>query len=351
VRRPAESRAFTPRTRPVVPPIHHSVTYYLDDKAYADVQAGGLDEHWYGRFRNPTADVTASAVARLEGGAAALMTSSGMGAIATTLLTLVRAGDLPGWGIDVVQVDAPDLDAWREAVAGGPTTVVYAETLANPQLELTDVAGVAAIAHEAGARFVVDNTFATPHLVRPLTLGADVVVHSATKFLNGHSDVIAGAVVGDVDVVREVQRRVVTLGTCLDAHAAYQVWRGLQTFEVRMTRQCASASAIAAALAAHPDVVSVRYPEIGGAMVAFTVAGGDPRAGAVIRRLQVASEATSLGGVETLVSTPFNSSHFSLTPEERRVARIDDGMIRLSVGLEDPAELIADLTSALEGTQ
>ena len=368
--RPAESRAFTPRTRPVVPPIHHSVTYYLDDKAYADVQAGGLEEHWYGRFRNPTADVTASAVARLEGGAAALMTSSGMGAIATTLLTLVRAGDrvvaarqvygdtrdllvrdLPGWGIDVVQVDAADLDAWREAVAGGPTTVVYAETLANPQLELTDVAGVAAIAHEAGARFVVDNTFATPHLVRPLTLGADVVVHSATKFLNGHSDVIAGAVVGDVDVVREVQRRVVTLGTCLDAHAAYQVWRGLQTFEVRMTRQCASASAIAAALAAHPDVVSVRYPDIGGAMVAFTVAGGDPRAGAVIRRLQVASEATSLGGVETLVSTPFNSSHFSLTPEERRAARIDDGMIRLSVGLEDPAELIADLTSALEGTQ
>jgi cystathionine beta-lyase/cystathionine gamma-synthase len=370
VSRPTESRAFTPRTRPVVPPIHHSVTYYLDDKAYADVQAGGLDEHWYGRFRNPTADVTASAVARLEGGATALMTSSGMGAIATTLLTLVRAGDrvvaarqvygdtrdllvrdLPGWGIDVVQVDAADLDAWREAVAGGPTTVVYAETLANPQLELTDVAGVAAIAHQAGARFVVDNTFATPWLVKPLSLGADVVVHSATKFLNGHSDVIAGAVVGDVDLVREVQRRVVTLGTCLDAHAAYQVWRGLQTFEVRMARQCATAARIAAELAGHPDVVSVRYPAIGGAMVAFTVAGGDARAGAVIRRLQVASEATSLGGVETLVSTPFNSSHFSLTPEERRAARIDDGMIRLSVGLEDPADLIADLTGALEATR
>ena len=379
--RPAESRAFSPRTRPVVPPIHHSVTYYLDDKAYADVQAGGLDEHWYGRFRNPTADVTASAVARLEGGAAALMTSSGMGAIATTLLTLLRAGDrvvaarqvsgdtrdllvrdLPGWGVDVVQVDAADLDAWRDAVAGGPTTVVYAETLANPQLELTDVAGVAAVAHEAGARLVVDNTFATPYLVRPLALGADVVVHSATKFLNGHSDVIAGAVVGDVDVVREVQRRVVTLGTCLDAHAAYQVWRGLQTFEVRMARQCASAAEVAAALRAHPDVVSVRYPGtseldrrmlpdgIGGAMVAFTVAGGDARAAAVLRRLQVASEATSLGGVETLVSTPFNYSHFSLTPEERRAARIDDGMIRLSVGLEDPAELVADLVGALEGT-
>src|SRR5829696_10047023 len=170
--RPDQSSRFMPRTRPVVPPIHHSVTYSLDDEAYKDVQAGGLDEIWYGRFRNPTVDVAAEEVRRLEAAEAAFMTASGMGAIATTLLTLVRAGDrvvaarqvygdtrdllvrdLPGWGVDVVQVDAADLDAWREAVAGGPTTVVYAETLANPQLELTDVAGVAAIAHEAGARF------------------------------------------------------------------------------------------------------------------------------------------------------------------------------------------------------
>ena len=143
----------------------------------------------------------------------------------------------------------------------------------------------------------------------------------------------------------------VSLGTCLDAHAAYQVWRGLQTFEVRRNRQCASAAAVAAALRGSPEVVDVRYPAIGGAMVAFTVAGGDPRAGAGIRRLQVASEATSLGGVETLVSTPCNSSHFSLTAEERRAARSDDGMIRLSVGLEDPEELIADLAGALEASR
>jgi cystathionine beta-lyase/cystathionine gamma-synthase len=160
-----------------------------------------------------------------------------------------------------------------------------------------------------------------------------------------------------------VQRRVVTLGTCLDAHAAYQVWRRLQTFEVRMARQCASAAAVAAALRAHPDVVAVHYPGsseldrrmlpagVGGAMVAFTVAGGDGRATAVLRRLQVASEATSLDGVETLVSTPFNSSHFSLTPEQQRAARIDDGMIRLSVGLEDPDGLIADLVAGLDATR
>src|SRR3954463_7488369 len=159
--RPARAARFTPRTRPVVPPIHQSVTYFLDDESYKDVQAGGLDEIWYGRFRNPTVDVTADEVARLEGAESAFMTSSGMGAIATTLLSVLRAGDrlvaarqvygdtrdllvrdLPSWGFDVHQVDAADLDAWREAVAGGTTTVVYAETLANPQLELTDVAAV-----------------------------------------------------------------------------------------------------------------------------------------------------------------------------------------------------------------
>src|SRR3954451_15583489 len=176
--RPAQSADYTPRTRPVVPPIHQSVTYFLDDESYKDIQAGGLDEVWYGRFRNPTVDVTATEVARLEDAEAAFMTSSGMGAPARSLLTLRRAGDrlvaasqvygdtrdllvrdLPGWGVDVVQVDAVDLQAWADAVAGGPTAVVYAETVANPQLELTDVAALAGIAHDAGARLVVDNTF------------------------------------------------------------------------------------------------------------------------------------------------------------------------------------------------
>src|SRR3954449_7060038 len=320
------------------------------------------------------------------------MTSSGMGAIATGLLSLLRQGDrvvaaqqvygdtrdllvrdLPSWGFDVVQVDAVDLDAWRAAVAGGPTRLLYVETLANPQLELADLPALARIAHDAGAHLVVDNTFATPYNVQPLVLGADLVVHSATKFLNGHSDAIAGVVVGAYDLVREVQRRVITLGTCLDPHAASLVWRGMQTFELRLTRANRTARTLAGALSAEQDVVAVRHPSLPGypradvagrvlrrdddgrlrtgAMVAFTVVGGDDRALRLMRSLEVAREATSLGGVETLVSTPFNSSHFSLTAEERQAARIDDGMIRLSVGLEDPAELIADLTSALEGTR
>lgn len=383
--RPVRAAEFMPRTRPVVPPIHHSVTYFLDDQAYKDIQDGGLVEYWYGRFRNPTADLAAREIADLEGGAAGLMTSSGMGAIASTLLTLLRAGDrviaarqvygdtrdllvrdLPGWGIEVRWVDAVDVDAWRREVEGGPTRVVYAETLSNPQLELTDLPALADLAHAAGARLVIDNTFATPYVVRPLELGADVVVHSATKFLNGHSDAIAGTVVADADLIPEVQRRVVTLGTSLGAYEAYLVWRGLQTFDVRMSRQTRTAQMLANALGAREDVISVRHPSLrgysgadvadrllrpgcgGGAMVTITVSGGDERAHDVVRALQIGCEATSLGGVETLVSTPFNSSHFSLTADERRAARIDDGLIRVSCGLEPAEALIADFGRALD---
>jgi cystathionine beta-lyase/cystathionine gamma-synthase len=389
--RAAQAAAFNPRTRPVVPPIHHSVTYFLDDEAYKDVQAGGLDEIWYGRFRNPTVDVAADEVARLESAEAAFMTSSGMAAIATTLLTCLRSGgrlvaatqvygdtrdllvrDLPAWGFDVVQVDAIDLDAWSNAITGGPTEVVFVETLSNPQLELADLPALSSLAHAHDATLVVDNTFATPYSVRPLELGADVVVHSATKFLNGHSDAIAGVVLGSYDLVREVQRRVVTLGTCLDPHAAYLVWRGMQTFDLRLARSNATARAVAEALAERDDVLAVRHPgradyrrsdvarrvlrrdddgtPRSGALVSFTVRGGDRRALQVMRKLEIACEATSLGGVETLVSTPFNSSHFSLSPDERRSARIEDGMIRMSCGVEPPGLLIADLTRALEAT-
>ena len=318
----------------------------------------------------------------------ALMSSSGMGAIATTLLTLLRAGDrvvaarqvygdthdllardLPTWGIDVRRVDATDLDSWRREIAGGATRVVYAETLSNPQLELADVPALAEEAHAAGARLVIDNTFATPYVVQPLRLGADVVVHSATKFLNGHSDAIAGAVVADAGFVTEVQRRVITLGTSLGPYEAYLVWRGLQTFDVRMARQTETAQALAVALGTRDDILAVRHPSLpdysradlaarllrpgcgGGAMLTITVDGGDQRAHHVVRTLQIGCEATSLGGVETLVSTPFNSSHFSLSPDERRAARIDDGMIRISCGLEPADALIADFVRALDLTQ
>ncbi|HEY1914392.1 MAG TPA: aminotransferase class I/II-fold pyridoxal phosphate-dependent enzyme [Streptosporangiaceae bacterium] len=384
VGRAATAASFVARTTPVVPPIYQSATFLLDDAAYADVQAGGLHETWYSRFSNPTVMAAAEEVRRRERAQAALLASSGMAAIATTLLTLVRAGerivaarelygdtrdllgrDLPALGIQVDLVDVTDPGAWRAALAAGPAVVAYAESLSNPQLKLLDVPVIAGLAHAAGARLVVDNTFASPYLLRPLEYGADLVVESATKYLSGHSDVIAGAVAGPAGLVEEVQRRIITFGGCLDPHAAFLVWRGLQTFEVRLARQNDTAAALAAYLAGRPDITEVIYPGLashpqhalacglleggrGGAMVTFVVDGGDERALGVMRQLRVACEATSLGGVETLASTPFNSSHFSLSAAQREAAGIMPGMIRLSAGVEPPQDIIADLAQALD---
>jgi cystathionine beta-lyase/cystathionine gamma-synthase len=370
------------RSTPIVPPIYQAATYLLDDQSYADIhETRGMRETWYSRFGNPTSAAAADEIRQLEGAEAGLMTSSGMAAIGSTLVTLCRAGerivaaaelygdtrellarDLTALGIEVELVDASDLGGWERALAR-PARLVFAETLSNPQLRLLDIPAVAELAHQADARLVVDNTFASPYAIRPLELGADVVVHSVTKFLNGHSDVTAGCVLGDRQTVESVQRRVVTFGGCLDPHAAYLVWRGLQTFELRLERQNQNARLIADHLAGHTDVEVVHYPgrddyldrEIAkrilkpgrcGAMVTFVVAGGDERAMEVMGRLMLPAEATSLGGVESLVSAPFNSSHFMLSAMERHEAGIVAGMPRLSVGSESAEALIADLDRA-----
>jgi len=381
-------RAHTSRTYPVVPPIYQTTTFELDDRAYEDIQGtGGLHETWYSRFNNPTVDAAAAEVARLHDAPQALMSASGMAAIATTLVTLLRAGDtvvaasqvygdtndllerdLPGLGIHVVRVDAFDIDAWHDAIATHRPAVVYGETLSNPQLRLMDISAVIAAAEEVGARVVIDNTFATPMCTRPLDLGADVVVESATKFLAGHSDVVAGAVTtNDREVHEEIQRRIITFGGAMDAHAAFLVWRGLRTFGVRLAEACRTAAELADLMASHEAVERVVYPgradhpDAGdvvdrvmpgphGAMLTLVLAGGDARALQVIRRLAVAVEATSLGGVETLASLPFNSSHFNMTPQQRIAAGILPGMLRLSVGLEGVDALAGDLRQALEHT-
>jgi cystathionine beta-lyase/cystathionine gamma-synthase len=215
----------------------------------------------------------------------------------------------------------------------------------------------------------VDNTFATPFCTRPLALGADVVVESATKFLAGHSDVVAGAVtLDDETLAEEVQRRLITFGGCLDPHAAFLAWRGMRTFGVRVAEACRAADVIASKMADEPDVEHVRYPgrldhpDAGavvdtvmpgakGAMLSLVLAGGDERVMQVLRRLQVAVEATSLGGVETLASVPFNSSHFNMTPQQRLDAGIPPGLLRLSVGLEGADALVDDLGQAIMATR
>lgn len=372
------------RTEPVVPPIYQSTTFRLDDQSYEDIIAtGGLNETWYSRFTNPTVAHAAEMVRRLDGGGDAFMTSSGMGAIATTLLTLLRTGDrivvarelygdtrdlfvrdLPALGIEIDFVNVADIDGWATALSTGPVEVAYAEAMSNPQLRLLDIPTVAELAHAAGATLVVDATFASPFCVQPLSLGADIVVHSATKFLSGHSDVIAGVVVADEDTITEVQKRVISFGTSLDPHAAFLVSRGLKTFGVRLARQCDTAGKIAGWLADHEGITSVSYPGLSdhpdhdvaertwqkdarGAMVTCVLTGGNEAAGRMMRSLRVITEATSLGGVESLASAPHNSSQFSYSAEELRLAGIEAGMVRLSIGLEDPEALISDLERAL----
>jgi cystathionine beta-lyase/cystathionine gamma-synthase len=380
-------RRHTSRTAPVIPPIYQTTTFELDDRAYADIQGtGGLHETWYSRFSNPTVSAAADEIARLERARHGLATASGMAAIATTLVTLLRPGDtivasrqvygdtgdllardLAGLGVEVVRVDAFDTAGWLAAIATHRPRVVYGETLSNPQLRVMDIPRVAAAAHDVGATVVIDNTFATPYCTRPLELGADVVVESATKFLAGHSDVVAGAIcTNDVALHEDIQRRIITFGGALDPHAAFLVWRGLRTFRVRLAESVGAATALATDLATIDDVTAVIHPSRGdhpdadvvdrvltgapGAMLTFVVTGGDERALRLVRALEVAVEATSLGGVETLASLPFNSSHFNMTEQERLEAGILPGMVRLAIGLEGHDLLLEDITRAIKAS-
>jgi cystathionine beta-lyase/cystathionine gamma-synthase len=369
---------------PVVPPIYQSTTFDLTAESYADITgAGGVGSVWYSRFRNPTTDDAAVRIAALEGGADAVMTASGMSAIVLALLAACQAGDtvlsarevygdthdlltrdLSRLGIRVVHPEARDSASWAAAIEREQPRVVYAETMSNPQLRLLDIPGIAAAARQAGASLIVDNTFASPYLVRPLELGADVVVDSVTKYLNGHSDVVAGVVVADDAFIARARLLSVTLGSVLDPHAAFLVSRGLKTFGVRLAQQNAAAAELAGRLAALDGVRAVVYPgrpdhpdhalaarimrgDARGAMVTLVIDTDDTAVVEVMNRLRVIRQATSLGGVESLISAPFNSSHFSLTPEERDRAGIVPGMLRLSVGLEEPDEIFADLARAI----
>ncbi len=372
------------RATPLVPPIHRSVTYELNAHTYADIENGGLTEYWYSRYANPTNDLVAAEIAALEGADRGYLTSSGMAAISSALLAQLSAGDrlvvarqlygdtrdllmqdLARWGITVDFVDVRDVPGWAAAINEKPTAAVYVETFSNPSLLPADISAIADTAHAAGALLTVDNTFATPYVVQPLALGADLVVHSATKFLNGHSDVTAGVVLGETAMITRIQQQVIRLGGCLDPGAAHLLWRGLQTFDLRMERAVSTAGTLAAALAVRGDVAEVLHPTVAGypgevvarrislagrspALLAVVVQGGDDRAAGVLRELTVAREATSLGDVRTLVSTPFNSSHLGFSAEDLRLSGIAPGTIRISCGLEPPAELIADFCRALD---
>jgi methionine-gamma-lyase len=362
--------------KPVVPPIVLSTTFAYDDAAQLGRVAAEEERgFFYGSLGNPTVEELATAVAELESGEAAQIFSSGMAGIAAALFSNLEAGDtalfprqlygntyslverhLRRIGVEIVYLDVTDPSAWDR-----PAKVRYAETLANPGFPLADLRALAAT--KGDGLLIVDNTFASPALCRPLELGADLVCESATKFLNGHHDVMAGAVAGPADLVEGTRlHRYVTGGT-LDPFAAYLLHRGLRTLALRMERASLNALQLARFLVDHPSVELVRYVGLdsdpqyelalrqldgSGGMLAFEVPGGRPGAERFMDALELCALATSLGGLETGVSHPASTSHRQFTPEQLAESGIGEGLLRVSVGCEDGDDIVADFERALQ---
>ncbi|WP_424936916.1 cystathionine gamma-synthase [Arenibacterium sp. S380] len=360
-------------TGAVIPPLHLSTTYLQDG-------IGGLRQGYeYGRSGNPTRDALQTQLAALEGGRHAFSFASGLAAEDTLLRALLAPGDhvllgndvyggtfrlisrvLGAWGVTVEVVDMSDLDAVRAAVAARPPRVLWVETPSNPLLRISDIAGLAALGHGAGAVVVVDNTFATPALQRPLALGADIVVHSTTKYLGGHSDVVGGAVVLADDALAErIGFLQFAVGAISGPFDAWLTTRGIKTLPVRMRQHDENARAVAEFLSGHPAVARVYYPGLPdhpghdlaarqmsgfGGIVSVALASGEA-ARRFAESTRVFQLAESLGGVESLVNYPDAMTHASV---RGTAAAVPVEVVRLSVGLEDADDLLADLSRALE---
>jgi len=340
---------------------------------------GKSSAYMYTRYANPTLAVAEEKIARLEGGEAALVTASGMAAISSALLSVLKAGDeviatqalyggsyrlmrdiFPRMGI-VVRHVGTDL-AGIERLVNPRTKALYIETPTNPTLRLVDLRKAAAFAKEWDLISLIDNTFASPVLQKPLEIGFDLVMHSATKYLAGHSDVIAGAIVGRSSLIKAAREMVIYLGGSMDPEAAFLLIRGMKTLEVRMKRQCATALIVAKFLEKHPKVARVHFPGLAshpdhklakkqmkgfGAMMAFDMKGGLAAARRMCDRTRIFLLAASLGGVESLVLLPAYSSHYRMSEKELLAAGLAPGTVRASIGLEAPEDLIEDLRQAL----
>ncbi len=341
---------------------------------------GKSDAFMYTRYGNPTTTVAEQKIAELEGAETCVVTSSGMAAELATFLTLVESGDeivsmldlyggttklfetvFPRFGVRTRLVPFDEIGA-IEKYFNERTRMLFIETPTNPTLRCVDIAALSEIAHRHKACVVVDNTFATPLLQKPLALGADVVIHSATKYLGGHNDLTAGAVAGSHKWIDPIREMVKFTGGTPDPHGSYLLIRGLKTLGVRVQRACANARIIAETLRKHPKVARVLYPGCAdnpshnvasrqmsdyGMMVSFEPKGGGAAAETFIDSLQLWYLATSLGGVESSVSYPVLSSHFGMTDKQLQLLDVSPATVRLSVGIEDPADLVADLQQAL----
>lgn len=367
---------------PLSVPIFASSTFEVSDATeLAELLEFARPGHSYSRYSNPTLDSLERALAELEGGEAALVTASGMAAAHAVVLSLLRAGDelvmpsavyggmvglaravLERVGIATRRVDTTDPDAVAAAI-GPRTRLLWLETISNPTTAMADIAALAELAHARDVVVVVDNTFASPALATPLALGADLVVHSTTKYIGGHSDLIGGALVGPAERVAAARQVLINAGGSASPFDAFLVLRGLKTLALRMERHSANALAVAGALEDAPGVAGVRYPGLAshaqhdlarrtlcggqaGGMLAVELAGGREHGERFLARVRVAVHATSLGGVETLVSHPASSSHRQLGDEDLAAAGMTAGTVRVSIGLEDVEDLVEDLVAA-----
>ena len=364
---------------PLATPIYQTSTFEVTDNE-EQLRVTGSDSY-YTRYGNPTNTVAEKTVAELEGVDAALTFASGMGAITTTIMALLKAGDhivsqrdvyggthkflsqwLPKLGVETTFVDTTDYEQHARAIRPN-TKLLYLESPTNPTLRVVDLKTTAALARKHGLLSMMDSTFGTPVNQHPAEFGIDLIMHSGTKYLSGHSDLICGVVAGPAELIARILSTRTTLGNCMDPHAAWMLVRGLKTLAVRVQRQNENALRVAEFLSNHDKVRRVHYPFLkhhpqsavaraqmagGGGMVTFEVEGTGDDARRLTESLRLFTLAPSLGGVESLVSIPVLTSHLTLAPEERQKIGVTEQMIRLSVGIESAEDLIADLEHALK---
>ncbi|HVL21933.1 MAG TPA: O-succinylhomoserine sulfhydrylase [Amaricoccus sp.] len=360
--------------------------FVYPDAATAEARfiAAGPDEFIYARYGNPTVRMFEERMATLEGAEDAFATASGMAAVHGAMFSQLRAGDhvvsaralfgsclyiietlLPRFGVEVTLVDGTDLDQWRAAFRPN-TRAAFLESISNPTLEVIDIGGVAELAQAAGATLVVDNVFATPVFMRCLSLGADVVIYSATKHIDGQGRCLGGVVLGSRDYIRgTLEPFLKHTGGALSPFNAWVMLKGMETLDLRCRAQAETAAQLAGALHGHPALASVIYPglpdhpqaelsarqmETGGTVLSLDLAGGKAAAFRFLDALEIVLISNNLGDSKSLVTHPATTTHQRLTVEQRTALGIGDGLVRLSVGLEDPADLLADIRQALEGT-
>jgi len=363
-------------------PIFQSSTYYLTDERYAGWANGAQHTLIYSRLSSVNSEACVEKICAMEGAEDGELFASGMAAISTVMMGLLSNGDhvvasadvyggtyglmteeLPRFGIEVSMADMQDPESYKAAIQEN-TKMLYIESLSNPVLKVCDIEAMSAIARAHDLLLVIDNTFTTPWGCQPVEMGCDLVIHSTTKYLGGHSDIVGGAVVGRKDLIAELFPKKVHFGGAPDPHACYLLERGMRTLSARMPIHCSNAAEIAKRLEAHPRISSVIHPSLtshpdyetaqrtmpkGTGMLAFVVEGGDEAALKFMRGLKIIFEATSLGGVESLIECPFNSSHMFIPENVRHAAGVIPGFVRVSIGIEDVEDLWEDIEQALGG--